>query len=340
MNELLPPTGTFRCYLVTKDQAGKVTGRIAERRLGELPEGEVLIRVAYSSLNYKDALAATGHPGVNKVFPHIPGVDAAGIVAQSGVYEFVPGDPVLVTGFDVGANRWGGWAEFVRVPAEWVVPLPRGLSLRESMMLGTAGFTAGLCVDALQKHGVTPESGEVVVTGASGGVGSMAVAILSKLGHPVVAVTGKSLAHEYLKKLGAREIFDRQAVDDRSGRPLLARRWAGTVDTVGGNILGTVLRATQHSGCVAACGLAGGSDLPVTVYPFILRGITLAGIDAAWGSIPLRHEIWARLARPWKLDCLEEIARFIELEDLPAKIGEILAGRVVGRFAVNVCGEP
>ena len=308
--------------------------------MGELPEGEVLIRVACSSLNYKDALAATGHPGVNKVFPHVPGVDAAGIVAQSGVYEFVPGDQVLVTGFDVGANRWGGWAQYVRVPAEWVVPLPRGLSLRESMMLGTAGYTAGLCVDALQKHSVLPESGEVVVTGASGGVGSMAVALLSKLAYRVVAVTGKSHAHDYLKKLGAREILDRQAVDDGSGRPLLARRWAGAVDTVGGNILGTVLRATQHSGCVAACGLAGGSDLPVTVYPFILRAITLAGIDAAWGSIPLRHEIWTRLAGPWKLDCLEEIARFIELEDLPAKIDELLGGRVVGRFAVNVCGGP
>ena len=245
-----------------------------------------------------------------------------------------------MTGFDVGANRWGGWAEYVRVPMEWVVPLPHGLSLRESMMLGTAGFTAGLCVDALQKHGVTPDRGEVVVTGASGGVGSIAVALLGKLGYHVVAVTGKSHAHEYLNGLGAREILDRQAVDDRTGRPMLARRWAGAVDTVGGNILGTILRAAQHGGCVAACGLAGGSDLPVTVYPFILRGVTLAGIDAAWGPIPLRHEIWARLAGPWKLDCLDRITRFIDLDELPAKIGEILAGRVIGRLAVNVCGEP
>jgi len=329
----------FRCYLVAKDPAGKVSAQIAQRRLDELPEGEVLIRVAYSSLNYKDALAATGHPGVNKTFPHVPGVDAAGIVAQSGVYEFVPGDPVLVTGFDVGANRWGGWAEYVRVPAEWVVPLPRGLSLRESMMLGTAGFTAGLCVDALQKHNVAPESGEVVVTGASGGVGSIAVALLGKLGYRVVAVTGKPNTHEYLQKLGAGEILGRQAVDDRTGRPLLARRWAGAVDTVGGNILGTIIRATRHGGCVAACGLAGGTDLPVSVYPFILRGITLAGIDAAWGPIPLRHETWARLAGPWKLDCLDRIARFIEMDELPGKIDEILAGRVVGRYAVNVCGE-
>ena len=329
----------FRCYLVSMDPAGKVSAQIAQRRLDELPAGEVLIRVACSSLNYKDALAATGHPGVNKSFPHIPGVDAAGVVAQSGVYEFVPGDPVLVTGFDMGANCWGGWAEYVRVPAEWIVPLPHGLTLRESMMLGTAGFTAGLCVDALQKRDVAPGSGEVVVTGASGGVGSIAVALLSKMGYQVVAVTGKSNAPEYLKKLGAHEILDRQAVDDRTGRPLLARRWAGAVDTVGSNILGTILRATRHGGCVAACGLAGGNDLPVTVYPFILRGITLAGIDAAWGPIPLRHETWTRLAGPWKLDCLDQIARFIELDDLPGKISEILAGRVVGRYAVSVCGE-
>jgi putative YhdH/YhfP family quinone oxidoreductase len=340
MNQQAPNSGALRCYLVTKDGAGNVTGQITERNLDELPPGDVLIRVAYSSLNYKDALAANGHPGVNKVFPHIPGVDAAGIVAQSGVYEFVPGDAVLVTGFDVGANRWGGWAEYVRVPMEWVVPLPPGLSLRESMMLGTAGFTAGLCVDALQKHDVRPDRGEVLVTGASGGVGSIAVALLAKLGYHVVAVTGKTEAHEYLKGLGAQEILDRQAVDDRSGRPLLNRRWAGAVDTVGGNILGTILRAAQHEGCVAACGLAGGSDLPVTVYPFILRAVTLAGIDAAWGPIPLRHETWARLAGPWKLDCLDRIARFIGLDELPGKIAEILAGRVVGRYAVNVCGEP
>jgi acrylyl-CoA reductase (NADPH) len=340
MDEAALVPEVFRCYLVAKDPAGKVSARITQRRLDDLPDGEVLIRVAYSSLNYKDALAATGHPGVNKTFPHVPGVDAAGTVAQSGVYEFVPGDPVLVTGFDVGANRWGGWAEYARVPADWVVPLPSGLSLRETMMLGTAGFTAGLCVDALQRHDVAPDGGEVVVTGASGGVGSFAVAILSKLGYRVAAVTGKPGAHDYLRKLGASEILDRQAVDDRTGRPLLARRWAGAVDTVGGNILGTILRSTRHGGCVAACGLAGGNDLPVSVYPFILRGVTLAGIDAAWGPIPLRHETWARLAGPWKLDCLDQIARFIEMDELPGKIEEILAGRVTGRYAVNVCGGP
>ena len=263
-------------------------------------------------------------------------VDAAGRVVACSSGKFSPNQPVLVTGFDMGANRWGGWADFVRVPSDWVVPLPPGLCLRDSMILGTAGFTAGLCVDALQKHDVTPESGDVVVTGASGGVGTFAVALLAKLGYHVTAVTGKASSHDYLKRLGAEQILGREQVDDRSGKPLLSGRWAGAVDTVGSHILGTILRATRHGGCVAACGLAAGGDLPVTVHPFILRGVTLAGIDAAWGPIPLRHDIWRRLAGPWKLDCLPMIARFAELQDLPAPIAEILAGRITGRVVVTI----
>lgn len=331
---------TFRCYLVNKDSPdGSVAAEITERPLMELPPGEVLVRVAYSSLNYKDALAANGHPGVTKVFPHVAGVDAAGVVVQSGVYEFVPGDPVLVTGFEMGANRWGGLAEYVRVPQDWVLPLPRGLSLRESMILGTAGLTAGLCIQALEHHDILAGVGPVVVTGASGGVGSVAVSILGKLGYEVTAVTGKASAYEYLKRLGAREILGRQDMDDRSGRPLLSARWAGAVDTVGGNILGTILRATRHFGCVAACGLAGGNELPVTVYPFILRGITLTGVDAAWTPLPVRHEIWARLAGSWKPEHLEEIARPIELADVPERVNDLLAGRVQGRMLVRIGGE-
>ena len=277
---------TFQCYLVDKNAEGNVSARITERSLDDLPDGEVLIRVAYSSLNYKDALAATGNLGVNKVFPHVPGVDAAGVVAASGVYEFVEGDPVLVTGFDMGSNRWGGFAEYVNVPQDWVVPLPYGLSLRESMMLGTAGLTAGFCVGALEQHDVTPDRGDVVVTGASGGVGSVAVALLAKLGYRVVAVTGKTSAYDYLRTLGAAEVLPREAVLDAGSRPLLSRRWAGGVDTVGGNALSSILRATRHAGCVAACGNAAGAELSMTVYPFILRGVTLAGIDAAWCPTP------------------------------------------------------
>jgi putative YhdH/YhfP family quinone oxidoreductase len=335
----MEPPKTFRCYLVTKDAQGHVSAQLAERSLDELPKGEVLVRVAYSSLNYKDALSATGHPGVTRVFPHVPGVDLAGTVAQSGVYEFVEGDRVLATGFDLGASRWGGFAEYASVPQDWIVPLPVGLSLRESMILGTAGFTAGLCVDALQKHGVEPQQGEVLVTGASGGVGSMAVTILAKLGYHVAAVTGKPAAHQYLKELGAEHILSREEVDDRSGRPLLHARWAGAVDTAGGNILSTVLRATRHGGCVTACGLTAGNELLLTVYPFILRGITLVGIDAAWGPIALRHEIWQRLAGPWKPDNLEKMATFIELRDLAPRIDDILAGRITGRVAIKVAPE-
>jgi len=333
------PVEQFKCYLVTRDAEREISGRITQRPLDELPDGEVLIRVAYSSLNYKDAMAARGHPGVVRSLPHIPGVDAAGVVAQSGVYEFVEGDLVLVTGFDQGASRWGGFAEYVSVPQDWIVPLPEGLTLRESMIFGSAGFAAGLGVDAMQKHGVEPDDGEIVVTGASGGVGSIAVAVLAKLGYRIVAVTGKASAGEYLHGLGAQQVVGRDEVDDRSGKSLLHGRWAGAVDTVGGNILSTLLRSTRHGGCVTACGMTAGRELPITVFPFILRGVTLAGIDAAWGPIPLRHEIWRRLADEWKPEGLENIATEIEMPQLPEKIEQILAGEITGRVVVRIGAE-
>jgi putative YhdH/YhfP family quinone oxidoreductase len=326
----------FSCLLVEKDTAGRVSRRLTQRPTSELPPGDVLIRVAYSSLNYKDALSANGHPGVTKVFPHVPGVDAAGTVVESRVAQFAEGDLVLVTGFDLGATRWGGYAEYVSVPWDWVVPLPGGLTLRESMILGTGGFTAALCVHALEKHDVTPDRGDVVVTGASGGVGSMAVAILAQLGYHVAAVTGKPAAHDYLKQLGAEQILPREAVDDRSGRPLLSGRWAGAVDTTGGNILATLLRSTKLGGCVAACGLTAGDAVAVTVYPFILRGMTLAGIDAAWGPIPLRHQMWQRLAGPWKPHGLEAIAQDTDLAGLEPYFRQILAGQLTGRVVVAI----
>lgn len=326
----------FRCLLVTRDQAGEVRQAIARRPTAELPAGEVVVRVDYSSLNYKDALAATGHPGVNKTFPHVPGVDAAGVVADSGVYEFVAGDRVLVTGFDMGSNRWGGYAELVRVPSEWLVPMPESLSPWESMALGTGGLTAALMVDALQKHDVAPDSGEVAVTGASGGVGCLAVAILARLGYRVSAVSGKPQAREFLTALGAAEVLGREAVDDTSDRPLLSGRWAGAIDTVGGNTLGTLLRTTKHGGCVAACGLARSHELPITVYPFILRGVTLAGIDAAYPPPALRHELWQRLAGPWKPAPLAELARTVSLDDLAAEFPAILSGQVMGRVVVAI----
>jgi len=318
----------FKCYLVDKDASGRVSARVADVATADLPPGDVVVRLAYSSLNYKDALAANGHPGVVKRFPHVPGVDAAGTVVESGADEVLCDDPVLVTGFDMGAGRWGGFAQYVRVPHDWVVHLPPGLSLRDSMIYGSAGLTAGLCVDALQRHDVQPESGPIV--------GSVAVAILAKLGYHVAAVTGKPSAHDFLRSLGAAEILSRDEVDDRSGRPMLAGRWAGGVDTVGGNILGTILRAVRHSGCMTACGLAGGNDLPITVFPFILRGITLAGIDTAWVPLALRREIWERLTGPWCPAGLASIAQFTALENMAAPIVDILAGRIQGRVVVEM----
>lgn len=329
----------FRCYFVEKDAQGQIKAGVTQCPLSELPRGDVLIRVAYSSLNYKDGLAATGHPGVAKALPHVPGVDAAGTVAESQCRDFSRDDPVLVTGYGMGAQQWGGLAEYVRVPHQWVVPLPEGLSLREAMIIGSAGLTAALCVDALQKHGVLPGQGPVVVTGASGGVGSMAVAILGKLGYHVAAVTGKASAHEYLTMLGAREVLPRSAVDDRGGKPLLSARWAGAVDTVGSNILGTILRAAQHDGCVTAVGLAAGNDLPVTVFPFILRGVSLIGIDTALTPMALRQAMWRQLAGPWRPPGLEMTARTVELADVGPPLHDILEGRIRGRVVVSIAGE-
>lgn len=329
---------TFTCYLVEKNQEG-VHGAISQQPLDHLPEGEVLIRVAFSSLNYKDALSATGNPGVTRNFPHVPGIDAAGQVVESSSSDFSAGDEVLVTSYDLGVSHWGGWAEYVRVPAKWVVALPEGLSPRQSMIYGTAGLTAAMCVQALQKHDVQPDSGEVVVTGASGGVGSLAVMLLAQLGYQVTAVTGKTTLHDRLLKWGAKSVIERSAVDDTSGKPLLKTRWAGAVDTVGGNTLATLLRSTNNGGCVAACGLVGGVELPITVFPFILRGVTLAGIDSAYYPKKLRSEIWQKLARSWKLDELEEIATEIDLSQIDQHVQKILQGEIVGRVIVSPTRE-
>lgn len=327
---------TVTCYYVTKDEQGKAHGTVRDVALDDLPAGDVLVRVAYSSLNYKDALSATGNPGVTRHYPHVPGIDAAGRVAQSSSARFREGQNVLITGFDLGAGAWGGYATHVRVPEGWIVPLPEGLSLRDSMIYGTAGFTAALSLEAILHHGVRHDRGEVVVTGASGGVGSLAVGILAQAGFHVVAVTGKTAAHELLKKLGAQEILPREAMIDTSGKPLLGGRWAAAVDTVGGQMLSTVLRSTKNHACVAACGLVGGTDLPITVFPFILRGVVLAGIDSATYPIERRAAIWSNLAGPWRPTALESlVAETVDLHGLERPIQEILAGRIAGRVLVT-----
>jgi acrylyl-CoA reductase (NADPH) len=328
----------FNCYIVSKGEDNQVTAGMNRREVADLPDGEVLIRVGWSSLNYKDALAATGRPGVARKFPHIPGIDAAGEVAESRVPQLQVGQKVLITGYELGAGRWGGWSEYARVPAEWVIPLPDGLTLIDSMRLGTAGFTAALSVDALTRNEIKPASGEIVVTGSTGGVGCLAVLILAKLGYSVVAVTGKASQHDWLRKLGAKRVISRQDVDIQGGNPLMKAVWAGSVDTVGGNTLATILRTTEIGGCVTACGLVGGVDLHTTVFPFILRGVTLAGIDSGWTRRERRLEIWRHLATDWKPEGLAELSQTVELKDVEAPVRKILAGEIVGRTVVHVAG--
>ncbi len=325
----------LQCLMVQRDEVGGVSVGVETIAVADLPPGDVLISVAYSSLNYKDALACQAHPGVVRKLPHVPGIDAAGEVVESAVVGFQPGDKVLVTGYELGTSHWGGYAEYIRVPSDWVVAMPAGLSVETAMAFGTAGFTAAQCVAALQHHGIQPGDGEVVVTGASGGVGSLSIAILAKLGYQVAAVTGKPEQASLLRELGASQILSREDASDDSEKPLLPARWIGAIDTVGGNTLGTLLRSMKHRGCVAACGLAAGHDLPLTVYPFILRGVTLAGIDSAQCPRDSRLQIWQRLATDWQIDGLENLTRKIALADVPREAEAMLAGKTFGRTLVQ-----
>jgi acrylyl-CoA reductase (NADPH) len=324
----------FPSYLVRRGEDGKFAARVEAIGQDQLPDGDVLIRVAYSSLNYKDALACQGHPGVVRTFPHVPGIDCAGVVVESAAASFRPGDEVLVTGYELGAGHWGGFAAYVRVPADWIVKLPADLTARDAMIYGTAGFTAAQCVTAIVERGITPDRGPVIVTGATGGVGSLAVAILAKLGYAVEAVTGKREQHDWLRRLGAKKILGRDEVSDQSDRPLLASRWAAAVDTVGGQPLVTILRSVDHRGCVAACGLVAGTELQLTVYPFILRGVTLAGIDSAKCPRPQRLEMWQKLAGPWRAMQLNDLAHEITLDELAGRVQKILSGQLIGRTVV------
>lgn len=324
----------FPCFLVTKD-AGGVRAETTERSVNDLPAGDVLVRVEYSSINYKDALSATGNPGVTRKFPHVPGIDAAGVVESSTAADVKAGDAVVITGHDQGQNTWGGLAGYVRVPAAWIVKLPKGLTPRAAMSYGTAGLTAAQCVEALVARGVTPASGEVVVTGASGGVGSIAVGLLAKLGYAVSAVSGKPAAAELLQRLGAKTILKREDVNDTSGKPLLASRFAGAVDTVGGNTLATLLKSMHRGGVVAACGLVGGAELSVSVFPFILRGVDLVGIDSVECPQEQRERIWSNFAGAWALPQLDALTTEATLDEVPKHVEQILKGNVTGRVIVK-----
>lgn len=327
---------TYRAYVIDETDKNIFERNLKELPLNDLPEGDVLVKVHYSSLNYKDALSATGNKGVTRKFPHTPGVDAAGIVEESNDDRFSPGQEVIVHGYDMGCNTWGGFGEFIKVPADWVVTLPEGLSLRESMVYGTAGYTAAYSVLRLEQFGVKPEMGEVLVTGATGGVGSVAVAILAKLGYEVVASTGKLDQADFLHDLGAKEVISRQESQDESGKPLLRGRWAGVVDTVGGEILATAIKSTNIQGVVTCCGNVASADLPINVYPFILRGVSLVGIDSQDSPMEFRQKIWNKMATDWKIDKLEQLTTEISLEDLDSNIELILQGKQKGRVLVNL----
>jgi acrylyl-CoA reductase (NADPH) len=327
---------TFKALVVSETSDNRYIREIRERTLEDLPAGKVLVRVKYSSLNYKDVLSATGNKGVTKRYPHTPGIDAAGVVAESDSPEFRSGDEVIVTSYDLGMNTPGGLGQYIRVPGAWVVKRPEGLSLRESMIYGTAGFTAALSVHRLMAGGVRPDQGKVLVSGATGGVGSVAVSILAGEGFQVSAVSGRAETREYLLGLGAREVISAEDATDASGRPLLSAQWAGAIDTVGGPLLATTLRSVAYGGVVTCCGNVASADLPLTVHPFILRAVTLAGIDSQNCPMPTRTVVWQKLAGPWKLPHLEQLAEEVTLEGLDAQIEAILNRRHRGRTLVRL----
>ncbi|MFP4375134.1 MAG: YhdH/YhfP family quinone oxidoreductase [Spirochaetaceae bacterium] len=332
-------TNTFRALRV-RERDGTFTRAVENCRHDELPAGDVVVQVHYSSLNYKDALSASGNRGVTRNYPHTPGIDAAGVVERDDSGTLEPGTEVLVHAHDLGANTWGGYSERIRVPADWVLSLPDGLSMRDAAAYGTAGFTAAQSILELEENGVSPDAGQVLVTGASGGVGSIATAILAKLGFPVVAVTGKEDAADRLREFGAADVISREDAADPSSRPLLKSRWAGVVDTVGGPILATAVRAAAHGGVVTACGNAASGDLPLTVYPFILRGVRLVGIDSAWMPKDRRREIWNRLAGRWSVrEALASMLNETDLAGTEEWIGLMLEGGVQGRVIVRVGGS-
>jgi len=325
----------FKALVVEKTDAGQFVRNIKDRCLDDLPPGDLVIRVNYSSLNYKDALSATGNPGVTRQFPHTPGIDAAGEVISCESSAFAVGDKVVVTGYDLGMETDGGWGEIIRIPSSWAVRLPAGLTELEGMILGTAGFTAALSVLKLVRAGVKPSDGDILVTGATGGVGSVAVSILAKAGYRVVAATGKSSDELFLRNLGAAEIITRDQVTAGSERPMMKERWAGCVDVVGGETLAAAVKATRYGGTVTCCGLVGSTELPINVFPFILRGVSLLGIDSVKCPADTRLQVWEKLAGEWKPEQLHDMVTEVSLEDLEEKIQAILQGGIRGRVLVK-----
>lgn len=326
---------TFKAFVLDQKE-GRLSGQVLDQSPDSLPSNDVTIAVEYSSLNYKDGLAVTGTGKIIRQFPMIPGIDLAGTVEHSHCGAWQPGDRVVLTGWGTGERYPGGFTQKARAKSEWLVKIPDALSTKQAMSIGTAGFTAMLCVLALEHQGLAPGSGEVVVTGAAGGVGSVAVAILAKLGYKVTASTGRAETHDYLRSLGASEIVDRSVLGDVSKKPLEAERWTAAVDSVGGTTLINLLKTMQYGGSVAACGLAGGADLATTVFPFILRGVNLLGIDSVQCRMPKREQAWTRLAADLSPAQMDHMTRVISLSEVERYSKEILVGKIQGRTVVDV----
>ena len=325
----------FKAFWVEKTDDG-VAHSVIERSTDDLPEGELLVKVAYSSLNYKDAMSAKGLPGVTRNYPHTPGIDAAGVIVESTDSGFAEGDEVIVIGYDLGMNTAGGYGQYIRVPANWAVKMPAGLDVREAMIIGTAGFTAALCVDKIEQMGAQPSDGPVVVTGATGGVGSVAVALLAKLGYDVVASSGKAERDDYLKSLGAGSVISRADLSEENKRPMAAETWAHGIDTVGGEILSNVIKGLKYGGSVAICGLVASPAFSTTVLPFILRNVNVLGVDSVELPLAKKQEIWHRLATDLKPDALDKMTTEVTLDGLSDVIDSIIQGGVSGRTLVKL----
>lgn len=326
----------YKCFRVYEED-GVFTSKVEMQALSDLhTEGNVLIKVSHSSLNYKDALSTSGHKGITRKFPHTPGIDAVGEVVEIGKSNFSKGQKVIVTSYDLGMNTPGGFSEFISVPAAWVVPLPEGMTEMQSMILGTAGFTAALALHKMEQGGQKPSMGKILVTGATGAVGSLSLALLKKCGYESIASSGKLDKHDYLKSLGANEIVDRAAVNDESKKPFLSVRWAGAIDTIGGNTLETILKSTGHNANVAVCGLVASPNFSTTVYPFIIKGNNLLGIESAECDYELRVQLWEKLAKEWSIDFPSDAVDVCSLDDLSIRIESMLQSKLYGRVVVKI----
>ena len=320
--------------LITSEENKTFTNSIEKKDISDLPENDTLIKVKYSSLNYKDALSASGNKGVTRNYPHTPGIDAAGVVEITSGNKFKSGDEVIVTGYDMGMNTFGGFGEYIKVPQEWIVKKPENLSLSESMAFGTAGLTAGLCLRKLLAHGLKPDDGDVFVSGVTGGVGIISLMLFKKLGFNVTAITGKLDQEEFLKNLGANQVIDRNTLDLDLISPLQKPIYSGGIDAVGGKILSNLICSTSQRAAIACCGMVGGLSLDTSIFPFILRGLTLFGIDSAESLIDVKHEIWNNFSSSWKLKNIDENIKDISLDELPNEIDKILKGNQIGRVRV------